>query len=504
MDTNTPVASHTPTSVPTQAAPPRLPRALGAVMAIAVVIGTVIGSGVFKKPAAVAQELPHFGWVAVVWILGGLLALLGALALAEVAVLFPKAGGNYVFLREGYGRMFGFLWGWVEFWIIRTASIAALATIFTEQVHAIVKAVYGLASEESYFAYWDERLLTVGVIAVLAAVNVRGVRWGGLLQVLITSVKIGSLLAIVILPFVLWGRIAEPALTFTAVEPRFQDFGIPWKGMGVAMLGVMWAYHGWMNIAPIAEEVRQPQRNIPLALLGGVGTIIALYLGANLAYHLVIPMPEMATLGNTTVATEFCLRLLGHVGAALASAAVMFSVFGALNGNLLVGPRLLYAMGQDNLAPRNLYAVHAKYKTPALAIIVVAVWSCLLVLGGAALSQFGLPVIELSPTREINLNLPKDKPLFDVLTDFAMFGAMIFETMAVSTIFVFRWRLPSVERPYRCFGYPLVPIVYVLVLSVVACNTLLTQHTEAATAVAFIFLGAGIYLLFLRARPQAA
>jgi basic amino acid/polyamine antiporter, APA family len=486
--------------------PPRLPRALGPVMAIAVVIGTVIGSGVFKKPEAVAKVLPHFGWVAVVWILGGLLALLGALALAEVAVLFPRAGGNYVFLREGYGRMCGFLWGWVEFWIIRTASIAALATIFTEQVHAIVKAVYGMASHENYFGYWDERLLTVGVIAVLAAVNVRGVRWGGLLQVLITTIKIGSLLAIVILPFVLWRRNWEPALSFTnpAEWSGSEILGIPFAGIGTAMLGVMWAYHGWMNIAPIAEEVRQPQRNIPLALLGGVGTIIALYLGANLAYHLVIPMPEMATLGNTTVATEFCLRLLGHVGAALASAAVMFSVFGALNGNLLVGPRLLYAMGQDNLAPRNLYAVHAKYKTPALAIIVVAVWSCLLVLGGAALSQFGLPVIELSPTREINLNLPKDKPLFDVLTDFAMFGAMIFETMAVSTIFVFRWRLPSVERPYRCFGYPLVPIVYVLVLSVVACNTLLTQHTEAATAVAFIFLGAGIYLLFLRARPQAA
>jgi amino acid transporter len=180
----------------------------------------------------------------------------------------------------------------------------------------------------------------------------------------------------------------------------------------------------------------------------------------------------------------------------------MFSVFGALNGNLLVGPRLLYAMGQDNLAPQNLSYVHAKYRTPALAILVVALWSCALVVGGAALSWFGLPVIELPGNREIDLNLPKDKPLFDVLTDFAMFGAMIFETLAVSTIFVFRMRLPNVERPYRCWGYPVVPIVYILVLAAVACNTLVTQRTEAATAVGFILAGAAIYAGFLRAAPR--
>jgi APA family basic amino acid/polyamine antiporter len=478
--------------------PQRLPRALGLFMAMAVVIGTVIGSGVFKKPEAVAKVLPHFGWVAVVWILGGLLALLGALALAEIAVLYPRAGGNYVFLREGYGRLFGFLFGWVEFWIVRTASIAALATIFTEQVHAIVRAVYGMSSDQSYFDYWTERLMTVGVIGVLAAVNVRGVRWGGLLQLLITVVKIGSLLAIALLPFILWGKIEEPALTFTATDPKFESSGIPWAGIGTAMLGVLWAYHGWMNIAPIAEEVSRPQRNIPLAVLGGVGTIIVLYLGANVAYHLVIPMTKMAELGNTTVATEFCLKLLGPLGAAVASAAVMFSVFGALNGNLLVGPRLLYAMGQDRLAPRGLYAIHPRYKTPALAIIVVAIWSCLLVLGGAALSRFELPIVELAEGRVLDLNLPKDKPLFDILTDFAMFGAMIFETMAISTIFVFRYRFPHADRPYRCWGYPVVPIVYILVLAAVACNTLVTQRTEAAVAVGFILFGAAVYAGWLR------
>jgi amino acid transporter len=264
------------------------------------------------------------------------------------------------------------------------------------------------------------------------------------------------------------------------------------------MLGVQWAYHGWMNIAPIAGEVRQPQRTIPLAVIGGVGIIIFLYLGANLAYHLVIPQAEMRLLKTTPVATEFCRRLLGPIGVALASGAVMFSAFGALNGNLLVGPRVLYAMGQDRLAPQGLSEVHAHYNTPMRAIAVVAGWSSLLVLGGAAISQFQLPVIDISDTREINLNLPPGKALFDVLTDFAMFGAIIFETLAVSTIFVFRFTLPDAPRPYRCFGYPVVPLVYVVVLTCVAINTLSTQRTEAAVAVGFIALGACVYGVFLR------
>jgi amino acid transporter len=481
------------------APPTRLPRALGPVMATAIVIGTVIGSGVFKKPQLVADRVPNFGWVALVWILGGVLALLGALALAEVAVLFPKAGGNYVFLREGFGRLFGFLWGWVEFWIIRCASIAALATIFTESLHNVLRVAYGLSANEDLFEYWTERFLTVGVIAVLALVNVRGVKWGGLLQVVITSVKVGSLLAIVVLPFLFWARIDDPVMrtvTTSTTTPAFT-----FAGLGAAMLGVQWAYHGWMNIAPIAEEVRQPQRNIPLALLAGVGTVIFLYLGANVAYHLVIPQFEMRDLTKTTVAAEFAMRLLGSLGAALASAAVMFSVFGALNGNLLVGPRLLYAMGQDGLAPQGMSRLHPRCQTPALSILVVAAWSCLLVLGGAALAQFPEMWGSLSGNREVTWYiLPPNQPLFDVLTDFAMFGAVIFETLAVATIFVFRARLPHAERPYRCWGYPVVPIVYVSILAVVAVATMVTNPV-AIFGVGFILLGAAIYFTALRKRP---
>src|SRR5438132_2248662 len=252
-----------------------------------------------------------------------------------------------------------------------------------------------------------------------------------------------------------------------------------------------------MNIAPVAEEVRYPQRNIPISVIAGVTIIIIVYLGANLGYYLIIPQQEMAQIKTTTVATEFCMRLLGPIGAAAASAAVMCSVFGALNGNLLVGPRLLYAMGQDRLAPRSLAEVHPRFRTPALAILVLAVWSVMLALAGALLTFYRLPVLDLG-FRSFDLNLPPGKPLFDVMTDFAMFGAIIFETLAVTTIFVFRRRLPQVERPYRCPGYPMVPLLYLILPAFILTNMFRNQLTESMAGLGFIGIGAAVYWLWLR------
>ncbi len=470
-----------------QNAETRLVRALGPLMATAVVVGTVIGSGVFKKPQSIAEHVPNFGVAALIWVLGGGLVLLGALAYGEVTVLLPRAGGNYVFLREAYGRMAGFLWGWVDFCIIRSASLAALATIFTESLHDILRnqafqQAVGLPSGTE-LGFWPQRLLTVSVLAGLAWVNIRGVRWGGLLQLLITLIKIGSLAAIAVLPFlVLANWLSAPTMPdFGNLRPVWPD---DWRQVSLghfasAFLGVLWAYHGWQNIAPVAEEVRHPQRNLPLALLSGVAIIITLYLGANLAYYLVIPRVEMAEMKQTTVATAFSLRLLGPLGAAAASAAVMCSVFGALNGNLLVGPRLLYAMGDDGLAPRALSEVHARYRTPALAIAVLAAWSSLQVLAVAFLTWLGW--------------LEESKSHFDRLTDFAMFGAVIFETLAVVSIFIFRRSRPEVERSYRCPGYPLVPALYVILPVFVLVNMFRDQTVEALAGVGFIALGAALY-----------
>jgi amino acid transporter len=496
----------------------KLVRALGPFTAMAVVIGTVIGSGIFKKPQTVAEHVPYFGFAASVWILGGLLALLGALSLAEVAVIFPRAGGNYVFLREGYGRLAGFLWGWVDFWIIRGASLAALATVFSESLYDLMEIPRPLSDA----GFWVQKGLTVAVIMGLAMVNVRGVRWGGYLQLLITLVKIGSLLGIMLLPLVaLILASSQPEMPRPDASELAPLFGGGqatmdhrfWAGYGTALLGVLFAYHGWMNIVPVAEEVHHPQRNLPLALLGGTGVVIFLYLGANFAYYLMMSRAEIAAAkdmadaagvvaGPTTVVAAFCKKIVGNAGVAIASGAVMMSVFGALNGNLLVGPRLLYAMGEDRLAPRSLSAIHADYRTPAIAILITGAWASTLILLGAMLVRTELPLIPLGSLGTLNLNVPKNKSLFDVLTDFAMFGSLTFETAAVATIFVFRRKLPQAERPYRCIGYPVVPALYILIMAAVLANMFMEQKTESLCGVGFIAFGAAVYYLAAPRSPQ--
>jgi len=491
---NSAFTAHTPAAPP----PGGLVRGLGVFMATAVVVGCVIGAGIFKKPQSIAENLPRFDVVAAVWILGGVLALLGSLTMAEVAVLFPRAGGNYVFLREGYGRWAGFLWGWVEFLIIKTASQAALATLFAESFHDLLRETLGAGSSESLLSELELKALTIAVIVFPAWVNIRGVRWGGGLQLAITLVKMASLLSIMLLPWVLLAM-SRPLGDFPAGLPaadlqKLEAAGgaaavprdITMAGFLAAFLGVLWAYHGWLNLAPVAGEVRNPQRNIPIAMLSGVVIVIILYLGANFAYYQVVAGWEMPFIKSTTVANVFSIRLLGSVGGILMPLAIMFSVFGALNGNLLTCPRLLYAMGEDGLAPRALGAVHPRYHTPAMAILVMAAWSIGLVLGVAALTWLGV--------------LHPDRQHFDVLTDFAMFGAVVFETLALTTIFVFRWTMPDAARPYRCWGYPVVPALYMIMPALVIQNMFSTEKNrlEAMTGAGFILVGAMVYLAFGR------
>ncbi|MBY0458610.1 MAG: amino acid permease [Gemmataceae bacterium] len=493
---------------PTQ--PQSLPRVIGPWIATAVVVGTVIGSGVFKKGRNVADNVPEFGLAMMVWVLGGLLALLGALALAEVAVLFPRAGGNYVFLREGYGRMAGFLWGWVEFWIIRSASIGALATMFTESFHDVLKQSLHPGQNLDVVPFWPRQVLTVAVIAGLAAVNARGTKIGGGVQFFLTLLKVFSLLFIIALPFAVYAFVSEPARPpkgehLSPVWPGNWS-NVNWSGFGVALVGVLWAYHGWMNIAPISEEVTRPQRNIPLAVVAGVLLLIGLYCGANVAYYLVVPQQAIVAktngeLSETPLATEFCLALLGPVGAVVASAIIMTSVFGSLNGNLLVGPRLLYAMAQDRLAPAQLGEVHPRYQTPLWSTVALAGLSCaqVLVLGLLLQSELGLFESVDAATGKVVRSSP-----FDVLTNFAIFGSVTFETLAVATIFVFRSRIPATpeNRPYKCVGYPLVPALYILIMCAVLVNFFVNpkQRGEAFVGLGFIALGAGVYRLFLRGR----
>lgn len=481
-----------------------LPRVLGPWVATAIVAGTVIGSGVFLTPKKIAQVVEYPGLVAVVWVFGALFALVGALIYAEVAVLLPRAGGNYVFLREGYGRLFGWMWGWVDFWMIRAGSIAALATAFATSLHDIytnadLRRSLGLA-EAVHVPLWGQRAVTVTLLLLLGAVNVRGVRLGGWLQLALTSVKVLAMVVIILLPFVL---MAQPGLSPVGFQPSVERLSPLWparwdltvlSGFVTAMLYVLWPYHGWMNIASVAGEVKEPQRNLPLALIAGVLVCVVLYLGCNLAYYLCLTTEEMQNVGDTPAATAAALKMIGPLGVVLMSAVVMCSVFGSLNGNILVGPRLLYAMGEDGLVPRWLHAVHPAWKTPASAIAVLVAWSVVLVTGVGVL----VDLKAFEPGRGS----------FDKLTDLAMFGAVIFETMAVLAIFTLRWKMPDADRPYRAPGYPWLPVLYAVLPVVILVNMLSKWESamEALAGLGWIAVGVGVYyaLDLDRTGPQSS
>ena len=479
-----------------------LPRVLGPWMAGAIVVGTVIGSGVFKKGQNVAERVPETGPALLVWVFGGLLALFGSLALAEICVLFPRAGGNFTFLREGFGRFVGFLWGWIDLGIIRSASIAALASMFTEGLADVLRQLNG---GEPLLQFWPQQILACAVIAALAYLNASGTRLGARFQVFLTTLKVGSIACIIILPALILLTVSAPEY-----EPRITNlrptWPADWSAFDVgkylaAMVAVLWAYHGWMNVGPVAEEVRDPGRNIPLSLLGGVLALITLYVGANFAYLTVIPSGEMAELKHTAVSTEFGLRLLGPAGAVLASGVLMLSVFGSLNGNLLVGPRTLLAMARERMVPERLAALDPRAETPALATAALSAWSILIVLGGAAMTQYRLPDVPLFG-RAVDLNLPEGKPLFDVLTDLAVFGVVGFESLVIAALFRFRARYPvaDVNVPYRCPGFPVVPLIYLAAMAGVFINMFAAEDLRggAIFGASFLALGAVVYWAAVR------
>lgn len=482
----------------------QLVRALGPLAAISVIVGTVIGAGIFKKPQDVAASIPYFALVAAVWIVGGVLAAAGSLIYAEVAVRYPRSGGNYVFLREAYGPLAGFLYGWVEFWIIRSASIAALGIVLVESLAVVLRspALKFSATEPFLAGFWSQRGVTVGVILLLGAVNIAGVRWGGAVQLWLTIIKVATVIGLAVLPLLASLLPSSSAVARTENwQPLWPPAGqLSVAKFGVALVGVLWAYHGWMNAAFVAEEVKNPRRDLPIALVGGTSLVVVLYLAINAAFSLVFSQQEMSQLKDTTVAAEFSKRLLGPVGGAAAAAAVLCSAFGAINGNLLAGSRLVFAMGRDGMVPARLGRVHPRFHTPAAAIVALAAWSGILVLGAAALSRQRLSWL-LIESLGLDLNVPSGKAPFDILTTYAMFGAVAFETAAVAAIFVVRRRGSLANVGYRCPAYPMLPIAYVGAMAVILLSMFLQQRTEAAAGLAFIAVGAVAYGIFARS-PQ--
>lgn len=474
---------NSPHSTPPQS---ELPRVLGPWLAAAIVVGCVIGTGVFKKAHAVAEAIPESGVAILVWVVVGLLTLCGAMALAEVAALFPKAGGNYVFLREAYGRVFGFLWVWVEFWFLRVASCAALAAVFTESFHNILQ--LAMETRDEVLGLWQRQAVSAGVVTILGLLAARGTKLGAGVSFAITCVKIGSLFALMLLPLIVVAFVNNPPTmpswsNFTPVWPTSVN-GAYFQAFAVAMVAVMWPYNGWSNVSSIAGEVKNPQRNVPIAFVGGLLLLIAIYSTVNLSYFSVITSSDMATLTDIPVASEVCRRLLGPIGLLLASAAIMFSTFGALCGNMLVGPRGIFALSRDGMAPAALGKIHPRFETPFAATMAMTAVTVVFIFAVAGYTRW----IQAGDNK---------KPPFDVITDFITFGGAAFETLAVSSIFIFRRRHRDeiAKLPYRCPLYPITPIVFIVCMVAVMTNMFIDPRprNEAMIGVGFIAAGAMLY-----------
>ncbi len=568
-----------------------LPRVLGPLAALCVVVGSVIGSGIFMVPADVARATPAMGPIVAVWVIGGIFSTFGALTLAELGAMLPQAGGPYVYLREAYGRLPAFLFGWSEFLINRTGSMATLSTAFSQYFAQIVGPPQGMAPE-----VWQAGA-AITAITMVVIVNVLGTAIGGGLQVIGTALKVGGVSALIVLPFVVGGGkaanlspVMPEAFDLRLVSPLTETSGIPiqgrnlvtisnvndvlyfrifnrdknivfdsnerllkgkseqienlrkelstsWPpqkvtehekrhiitnvasisgrtlltgfdaslltGMMVAMVGVLWAYDGWMNLTPLAEDVRDPGRNIPWALGMGMAVLVTLYLGATLAYHYVLTIDQVeAAKGAATeaVAATYCKTLLGQKGLVAISLLVMASTFISLNGNALTGPRAYFAMSRDGLFPGWLARIHPTFQTPANAVIAQGVWAIGLIVAGTVMILWpapgpdsGLPEFVRNAWLKLNTT-----PLYKILFTYVVFGANVFYLLAIASVFVLRMTRPDAPRPYKTWGYPFTPLIFVIASLYLLQNMLRESPAESLAGVGIILAGIPAYLVFAR------
>lgn len=431
--------------------PERLPRRLGVWSAAAVLVGSTIGSGIFRVPAEVAERVGAVGAMGLLWVLGGLFALAGALTLAELAVLFPRSGGIYVFLREGWGRLPAFLFGWTELLIIRPSALGAIAMLFAEYLRVFVPLTGA-----------GVRLVAAGAILTLALANIRSLTWGAAVQNASTLAKVLALVGLAVLAF----GLGDPQRGAFASPIAFAP--LSWGGFGLALVAVMWTYDGWADLTFLAGEVRDPARTLPRALLGGTLAVVAIYLLVNAAYLYVLTPAAMA--GRPLVAADAARAVVGGAGASLVAAMVLLSAFGALNGSTMTGPRIFYAMAEDGLFFRPVAAVHPRYRTPWVAIALAA--------------ALGIAYVAVRT--------------FEQLADAFVLGIWPFYALAVGAVFRLRRHRPDVPRPYRTWGYPFVPLLFLVASVAMLANALVQQPVSTAVGFGVILAGVPVYHLWRR------
>jgi APA family basic amino acid/polyamine antiporter len=444
---------------------PELIKGLGLYAATSVVAGTMIGTAIFVVPGIMLLHLGSPWLVLAVWVLAGVLSMFGALGYAELGAAIPEAGGEYVYLHRSYGPLMGFLYGWVQFFVAKAGSIAAISTGFMIYLAYFFPRL-NEALWQAQIAGLELRLtgLQIGatlLILFLSAVNILGVRRSGAVQTIFTASKLVVLGLLIVLGLTL-GRGSFDH--FQAVVASSSDRSFL-AALGLATVSALWAYDGWNNLSMVSGEVSNPQRNIPRALIGGSVLVISVYALTNIAYFYVLAPSEIA--GTSTVAADAARKLMGGSGGAFVAIGVMISAFATLNGSILAGSRIPFAQARDGLFPRSLAQVHSRFHTPAAAILAQSVVAGLLALTGQ----------------------------YEALFTKVIFAEWLFYMLVTAGIIILRRRQPNLERPYRTWGYPVVPAIFVVLAGLLLVNTFLERRVDSLWGL--VMVGTGVPAFYL-------
>lgn len=448
----------------------QLIRGLGLIGAISVNVANIIGTGVFLKARVMTCNVGTPGKALIVWVLAGLLAMAGALTYAELLAMKPRAAGEYGLVRDAYGRPLGFIYGWTQFLIARTASAAALAVGFAIFLNDLVG---GALKPAVLGPLTGLQLVALAAIIITTLINCAAVKVSGGVASVLTGMKIVLLLGVGFGAFFYsdgnWGNLGLTNIGGTCEGVAITSGGV--AGFAAAMIGALWAYDGWNNITFLAGEVKNPGRNLPLALIGGGFVVMGLYLFVNVSYfHVLTPTAIASVPASSSVAAEVVRRLLGSVAVTLMAAAMMTSSFGALHASILATARIPYALAKDGLIVKSLAHVSPRTHVPIRALVVQCFWACIVALSGE----------------------------YDTLTDYAIFALTLFYALVAASIFLYRRREPDTERPYRTWGYPVVPILFLIVSVGLIIQTIVNTPRQSAIGLGLILLGVPVYLLLDR------
>src|SRR5262245_61451299 len=452
----------------------QLIRGLGLVAAISVNVANVIGTGVFLKARVMTCNVGTPGKALTVWLVAGLLSLAGALTYAELLAMFPRAAGEYGIMRDAYGRPWGFIYGWTQFAIARSASAAALAVGFAIFLNNLVKG----ALNHDFFTiplinvgFGRLQLVALSAILITVIINCAAVTFSGGVATFLTAIKVLLLIAVGLGAFFYsggdWSHLSQANVGGACEGVAITTGGL--AGFAAAMLGALWAYDGWNNITFLAGEVKNPQRNLPLGLIISMFLVMGLYLLVNTGYYHVLTPTEVASVpASLSVAAEVVRRLLGAIALTLMAAAMMTSSFGALHASILATSRVPYAMARDRLFFAGLSKVSPRTRVPIRSLIVLGIWSSVLALSGS----------------------------YDQLTDSAIFALTLFYAFVAGSVFIFRRTMPNVRRPYRTWGYPVVPIVFLVVTAWLILRTIWDNPKQSAIGLVLILIGVPVYLIW--------